>query len=222
MKTKIKSVIITSFLSAAVFGGETNPTKQEIEERLKTKNSYEYNLMGKRLLRPIDDGLLKLLAAQPEKSRDHDYILTTWLVRIAAEADRKYLWLLDSKGLRSDGNPFNEEIGAILLAYDYNVNGNQKALDTLLGSLRKSMQEHGTWGLPQLFALAAVNEWDRCRQVFGSQELSADGAGDDERYGFWLKRRYFFPKNNSFPDNYAAFCRDLEQLQSKAESGPGE
>ena len=74
MKTNIKSVIFTSFLSATVFAGEANPTKQEIEERLRTKDSYEYNLMGTRLLRPIDDGLLKLLAAQPEKSRDHDYI----------------------------------------------------------------------------------------------------------------------------------------------------
>jgi hypothetical protein len=53
--------------------------------------------------------------------------------------------------------------------------------------------------------------------------MSADGAGGDERYGFWLKRRYFFPDSKDFPNNYQAFCRDLAQLQAKAEqTGTGQ
>ena len=213
MNTITKLIILTSLVTSSLYGGENNPTKQKIEAMIREKDSPEYNLMGEKFLRPIDDGLLKLLAAHPEQSSDHDYILTTWLTRIAAEADRKYLWLLDKKELQKD------DLSNYLLAYDYNVNGNQKALKTLLDRARKVMVEvGGTWGGGSyLCALSAVNEWDLCRQELASHSQSADGVGDSERYAFWLKRRYFFPDNKKFPDNYETFCFDLEQLQAKAE-----
>jgi hypothetical protein len=78
----------------------------------------------------------------------HDHILSAWLLRIAAEGDRRYLWLLDSKELRNGG-----EADDILLAYDYNVNGNKKALQTLLDRFRKAMKEKPSWSVPQLGAL---------------------------------------------------------------------
>lgn len=212
MNIVTKFGILTAFVAGSVFGGEENPTKQELEAMLGKKGSYEYNLVGKRLLRPIDEALLKRLVVNPEESGEHDYILSSWLLRIAADGDRKYLWLLDCKELHKNGEP-----GDLLLAYDYKVNGNQKSLETLLGRLGKAMKEQQSWNVPHLYALAAINEWDRCRQALGSQGLSADGAGGDERYGFWLKRRYLFPDNKNFPDNYETFCRDLQQLQAKAE-----
>jgi hypothetical protein len=212
MSTVTKPVVLAALVAGSVFAGEKNPTKQELEAMLGKKESYEYNLVGKRLLRPVDETLLKHLVEKPEEAGKHDYVLSSWLLRIAAEGDRNHLWLLDSKELQKDG-----ETADLLLAYDYNVNGNPKALATLLERLRKAMKERRTWGVPHLHALAAVNEWDRCRQALGSHGLSADGAGGDERYGFWLKRRYLFPDNKKFPDNYETFCRDLEQLQAAAD-----
>lgn len=214
MKTIVNLSILAALALVVAPGAEENAAKQEIKGMFSKEGSYEYNLVGRRLLHPIDEALLKRLVSHPEETSEHDYVLSSWLVRIAAEGDRKYLWLLDSKELRKGG-----ETADLLLAYDYNVNGNRKALDTLLKRLRKVMKEQRTWGVPHLFALAAVNEWGLCRQALGSHGLSADGAGGDERYGFWLKRRYFFPNNKKFPDDYEAFCRDLEQLQAKAEEG---
>jgi hypothetical protein len=216
MKTIVKLLVLSALGFQVSCAVNESKNSMEIGAKLREKGSYEYNLVGKRLLRPIDEELLKRLVAQPEETGDHDSILSTWLLRIAAEGDRKYLWLLDSKELRKGGDAGREEVADILLAYDYNVNGNQKALEVLLNRLRKAMKEKQSWGVPHLYALAAVNEWDRCRQALGSQWLSADGAGGDERYGFWLTRRYFFPDNKSFPDDYQRFCRDLEQLQAKA------
>jgi len=212
MNTVTQLIVLAALVAGSVFAGEKNPTKQELEAMLGKKGSYEYNLVGRRLLRPVDETLLKRLVEKPEESGEHDYVLSSWLLRIAAEGDRDHLWLLDSKELKKDG-----EAADLLLAYDCNVNGNQKSFDTLLERLRKAMKEQRTWSIPHLYALAAVNEWDRCRQALGSHRLSADGAGGDERYGFWLTRRYLFPDNKTFPDNYETFCRDLEQLQAGAD-----
>lgn len=216
MKTIVKLLVLSALVFQVSCAVNESRSSKEIEAKLREKGSYEYNLVGKRLSRPIDEELLKRLVAHPEESGDHDFILSTWLLRIAAEGDRKYLWLLDSKELRKGGDPGREEISDLLLAYDYKVNGNPKSLEVLLNRLRKAMKEKRSWDVPHLDALAAVDEWDLCRQALGSRRLSADGAAGDERYGFWLKRRYFFPHNKSFPDNYQLFCRDLEQLQAKA------
>lgn len=223
----MKTTVILLILFALVFqlpsGAEESDTKMGIEAMLRKEGSYEYNLVGKRLLRPIDDALLKRLVAHPEETGEHDFALSAWLLRIAAEADRRYLWLLDSEELRKGGNPGREEIIDILLAFDYNVNGNKKALETLLERVRKSIKENQSWCFARTSALAAVNEWDLCRKALGSGRMSADGAGGDERYGLWLQRRYFFPDNKEFPDNHQTFCRDLEQLQAKAEqAAPGQ
>lgn len=183
--------------------------KVELTAMLGKKGSYEYNLVGRRLLRPIDDELLKQLVANPKASGDHGFILSTWLSRVAAEGDPKYRWLLDRDELRK-----NVETDDLLLAYDYKVNGNQEALKTLLDRLKKAMKKEGSWGTPHLFALAAVDEWDLSREALGSHPLSGDGAGGDERYGFWLKRRYFFPDNRDFPDDYRVFRREMNSLQA--------
>lgn len=208
MKSLIIPLILAALVSGMASSAEGNPSKQDIEAMLGKKGSYEYNLVGKRLLRPIDEALLKRLMEDPEGNEKEDYILSTWLLRITAEGDRKYLWLLDRKGPQKEGEPDD-----ILLAYDYNVNGNKKALETLLDRLRKAMAEKRSWSMEHLYALAAINEWDLCKQALGSQVLSADGAGGDERYGLWLTRRYFFPDNPAFPANYADFCKEMEQLQ---------
>lgn len=214
----MKTVI--SVLSAIVLqvpcGAEEGGKPVDVVAMMSVEKSYEHNLVGKRLLRPIDDELLKRLMAQPEESENHDNILSTWLLRIAAEADRKYLWLLEDEAIQAGGSPAKDEIRDILLIYDYNVNGRQKSLETVLERLREAMKEEESWSVQHLYALSAVNEWNLCRQALGSHPLLCDGSGGDERYGFWIKRRFFFPDNEQFPDDYEAFCRDLEELQAKA------
>ncbi len=215
MKTTFSLLILSALAVQFPIGAEESDKRMELHAMLSKKGTYEYNLVGRRLLRPIDDVLLKRLAASPDESSEHDYALSPWLLRIAAESNQKYLWLLESKDLRNGGEPDD-----ILLAYDYNINRNKKALEALLGRVRKSIEDGHSWGSARTSALAAIDEWDLCRQALGSGTMSADGAGGDERYGFWLTRRYFFPESKAFPKDYKAFCRDLEDLQSKAESGP--
>ena len=139
MNNIAKLVILTSLVASSLFGGENSITKQGIEAMLSKKGSYEYNLAGRRILRPIDDALLRRLVANPDETREHDFILSTWLLRIAAEGDKNYLYLLDSDELRKGGNPAREEILDILFAYDYNVNGNKKALEALLERVRNEV-----------------------------------------------------------------------------------
>ena len=188
---------------------------------LRKKGDYEYNLVGKRLLRPIDDALLKRLLEHPEENDQHDYVLHSWLTRIAAESDRKYLWILEQEKRRYNGDPERKWIANKLLAYDYNVNGNQQAFETLLAQIRKEAQAKdslcaGNWlAVESLQALSAINEWRSCRDALGSTPLSADGAGGDALYGFWLTRRYFFPDNKEFPDDFEVFLRELEELQHR-------
>jgi hypothetical protein len=214
MKTIIKFLVFSALLLQVPAIAEESNAKMEIEAMLRNVDSYEYRLVGARLLRPIDDALLKQLVVNPEETSEHDFALSAWLLRIAAEGNRKYLWLLDSKELKKGGDRGKEEIIDILLAYDYNVNGNKKTLDRLLDRVRKRRDQGEGWD--SAFALGAVNEWNLCKQTLAGLS-GGDGAGGDERYGFWLTRRYFFPDNKEFPNNYQTFCRDQRQPQANAE-----
>lgn len=216
MKSIVK-LLLFSFLACLVSCAvdEGHAKKREIEAMLRKKDSYAYNLVGERLLRPIDDALLKRLLEHPEENDQHDYVLHSWLTRIAAESDRKYLWILEQEKRRYSGDPERKWIANILLAYDYNVNGNQQAFETLLAQIRKEAHKD-EWAVWELFqALSAINEWNRCKDVFVIANPITDGAGGDEMYAFWLKRRYFFPDNKDFPDDFQVFLRELEELQNR-------
>ena len=136
MKSIVK-LLLLSFLACLVSCAvdEGHAKKREIEAMLRKKDSYAYNLVGERLLRPIDDALLKRLLEHPEENDQHDYVLHSWLLRIAAESDRKYLWILEQEKRRYSGDPERKWIANILLAYDYNVNGNQQAAAEYLADL---------------------------------------------------------------------------------------
>lgn len=217
IRKHIAKFVIFSILACLVscVVDEGHAKKREIEAMLRKEGEYEYNLVGKRLLRPIDDALLKRLLEHPEENDQHDYVLHSWLTRIAAESDRKYLWILDQEKRRYSGDPERKWIANTLLAYDYNVNGNQQAFETLLAKIRKDAQkdEWAVWGLLQ--ALSAIDEWNRCKDAFVMANPITDGAGGDEIYGFWLTRRYFFPDNKEFPDDFVVFLRELEELQHR-------
>ena len=203
--------ILACLVSCVVDEGQAK--KREIEAMLRKKDSYAYNLVGERLLRPIDEALLNRLLEHPEENDQHDYVLHSWLTRIAAESDRKYLWILDQEKRRYSGDPERKWIANILLAYDYNVNGNQQAFETLLAQIRKEAQsknEGCNWKILELIhPLSAINEWDLCKATLISAPIETDGEGGDQVYGFWLQRRYFFPDNKEFPDSFDDFLRTI-------------
>jgi hypothetical protein len=214
MKCIVK-LLLLSFLACLVSCAvdEGHAKKREIEAMLRKEGEYEYNLVGKRLLRPIDDALLKRLLEHPEENDQHDYVLHSWLLRIAAESDRKYLWILEQEKRRYSGDPERNWIANILLAYDYNVNGNQQAFEKLLAQIRteaQSKNEDWNWKILELIhPLSAINEWDLCKATLISAPIETDGAGGDEVYAFWLQRRYFFPDNKEFPDSFDDFLRTI-------------
>lgn len=209
---------ILSILLVSTFGihsgvGEIERANEapDIETSLTTQGSYEFNIVGRRLMRPIDPQLMRHLARHPEEIPENDYILGSWILRAAVERDESFQDLLENEGLRADINS-----KAALLAYDYRVNGNEEALDALLDHVRREMNARRSWMLPYLYGLGGVDEWERTKQVLGSVPLSADGAGGCERYAFWLTRRHFFPDHPTFPADYSEFCRELEELQAEA------
>lgn len=191
--------------------------KPSAAEQLKVVGSYEYNFAGKRLTRSIDPVLLKRLSEHPEEDSEFDNILSVWILKAGVEKREEFKYLLEIEALRKI-----PRIQFALLAYDYNINGNQKSLAKLLESLQVEVVNKEGWGagswagLPSFNGLEGVNEWKLTKQILGSVKLSTDGSAGDERYGFWLTRRYFFPNDKEFPANYDNFCKEMDKLQSKS------
>lgn len=209
MKNIVRAFTLWAVAAAIAVGADQPETKANpVEALLRKEGSYEYNLVGKRLLRSFDAELLTHLAKHPEENEKFDYQLVDIILRAAVEKNAKFQYLLKNEKLRKDYE-------AALLAYDYNLTGNHQALETLLARFRKEAKERRSWELAILGSLSAVNEWKLIKDALGSVALSADGAGGDGRYAFWLRRRYFFPDNKSFPADYQTFCKEIDELQGK-------
>ena len=200
MKALLSSLLIPILACVPAFAGEGKPTIEQIEANLRKKGEYEYNLVGRRLLRPIDEVLFKRLAEHPEENADHDYPLSSWIQRAGLEGGKKYLWLLEAEALRED-----PAFRADILAFEYNVTDKAEVLDKLLELVRKEVGDAGGWDNSDVLALSAVNEWKKTKELLVSLDLSADGAGGDAIYAFWLERRHFFPDNREFPKDYRTF-----------------
>ena len=168
--------------------------------KMREKGTYESNLVG-HLLKPFDSQLLIQLASNPEA--DTEEKLATLILRAGAEKNARFQYLLEQKELRK-----RPGIDLALFAFDYSVNGNQKALESIL-SRHVNGAGQRSWDSETVMVLAYVNEWNLTKKALGSHVLSADGAGGDARYAFWLTRRYFFPANNQFPDDYQGFIKEI-------------
>ena len=155
---------------------------------------------------PFNPDELVELAKHPKN--DSDGRLGRLILRAAAEKDARFRYLLEQENLSED-----PELELVLSAYDYAVNGKQKALEKILVRHRRLA---GNWDSDTVWVLSYVDEWNLTEKALGSRILSADGAGGDSRYAFWLKRRYFYPNNPQFPDNYDKFCREISDLHHKA------
>lgn len=155
---------------------------------------------------PFNPDELVELAKHPKS--DSDGRLGRLILRASAEKDARFRYLLEQENLREDPN-----LELVLCAYDYAVNGNQKSLEKILARHRKLA---GSWDSETVWVLGYIDEWNLTEKALGSRILSADGAGGDSRYAFWLKRRYFYPNKPGLPDNYEKFCREMSGQQRKA------
>ena len=169
------------------------------------KETYEANLLGD-VQKPFNPDALVELAKYPE--RDSGGELGDHILRAAAEKDARFRYLLEQENLRED-----PDLELVLSAYDYAVNGKQKSLEKILARHRKVP---GSWDSDTVWVLGYIDEWNLTKKALGSRVLSADGAGGDARYAFWLRRRYFYPHNPRVPDNYEKFCREISDLQQRA------
>jgi hypothetical protein len=204
--------MISSCTFVAVDDIKPNKARDQVIAKMREKGSYESNLVGD-LLKPFDQQALVQMAADPEADTGGQFV--DLILRAAAEKDAKFQYLLGKKGFRKDPT-----VDLALLAYDYSVNGNQKALESIL-SRHINEAAPRIWDSNTVMVLAYVNEWDLVKKALESHVLSADGSGGDARYAFWLTRIYLFPSNKQFPDNYGKFSTEIEEQQEIAEQDGG-
>lgn len=112
--------------------------------------------------------------------------------------------MMERKDLRE-----SSRVNLAMLAYDYEANENQVALDEILTSLDNTMKDGGSTDSDELMVLAYVDEWEKTRDKLVAHKLSGDGTGGDALYSFWLKRRTLFPHNPDFPKDYNGFRDQL-------------
>ena len=146
---------------------------------------------------PFKPEELTRLAANPKSPRDVSRLMH--LINLAgAEKDASFRFLLDKPELRKDAG-----IEMALLGYDYSVNGNKEALESLLAKL--AQQEVGS-DSGVVDTLAFIDEWDRSIKAVNAHFTVSDGAGGIVQGLFWLSRAYLFPR---------------QMLEFKGEAGEG-
>lgn len=130
-------------------------------------------------LEPFDQQELIDLAAEPKKNPRR---LTELIFRAGAEKDVLFRDLVGRKDLRED-----LAMSLAVDAYDYSVNGNLQALETIL----ELHAREGAGDSNTLWALSFLDEWDRTLAAVKSQP-----AGDsDAKYVFWRTRAQLYPEN---------------------------
>jgi hypothetical protein len=133
---------------------------------------------------PFNREELVRLAAHPQENPRR----LMWLInRAGAEKDERFRYLLAQKELRE-----NPALDLSLAGYDYSVNGNKKALDTILGKLAK--EEIGS-DSQSVLVLSFIDEWDRTISAAQAHFVRADGTGGICHGLFWLSRAYLFPES---------------------------
>ena len=134
-------------------------------------------------LPPFDQEKLESLARDPSRNVHQ---LRDLIHRAAAERDTRFRYLLNQTGLRDE-----PALDLALSAYDYSVNGNEKALDHILEIHAK--QDPGS-DSDSVVTLTYLDEWDRTVNAFHSHfAQGTDGTGGDAQGSFWNKRKRLFP-----------------------------
>lgn len=204
--------IVFSCAFVAADDVKSDKARDQVLAKMRERGSYESNLAGD-LLKPFDQEALVQMAANPEMDTEGE--LVRLILRAGAGKDAKFQYLLGQKKLRK-----SPEVDLALLAYDYSVNGNQKALETIL-SRHVNEADPRTWDSGTVMVLGYVDEWDLTRNALESHVLSGDGAGGDSQYLFWLTRIYLFPSSKQFPDDYKKFTTEIREQQERAKQAGG-
>jgi tRNA A-37 threonylcarbamoyl transferase component Bud32/tetratricopeptide (TPR) repeat protein len=136
---------------------------------------------------PFNPEELKQLAANPKSEADFRR-LARLINRAGAEKDGSFQYLLEKPELRKD-----EEVNLALIAYDYSVNGNPKALDELLARLAREMTGSDS---SVAATLAFVDEWDRVPKAMDAHFAGADGSGGDLQGFCKAWTAYLFPRHS--------------------------
>jgi tetratricopeptide (TPR) repeat protein len=167
---------------------------------------------------PFKPGELRQLAAKPESEMDEmDYRhLAELICRAGAEKDSGFRYLLEKPELRKD-----EEVNLALIAYDYSINGNPKALDELLSKLAKEKTGSDS---SVAATLAFVDEWDRVPKAMKAHFVGADGSGGDLKGICMAWRAYLFPRHSLQYEGKAGEGApvDITKAADGASSGAGE
>lgn len=136
------------------------------------------------LRKPLDRERLTHLAAHPREDR---FALKILICRAAAEKDNRFLFLLDQEELRND--PW---IDIALSAYDYSVNHNDEALESILSAHAKEAPGSDS---DTVLVLSAIDEWERSiPAILKHFEKGTDGAGGIAESSFWGTRKQLYPE----------------------------
>lgn len=164
---------------------EAQKRRQEVDSSGEVENGYEFAPLP-----PFDQEELDRMARSEFKDLRR---MADLVHRAAAEKDRRFLYLLDLPELRvesaRDSAPSME---LALAAYDYSVNGNEKALDRIFEI--HACQDPGS-DSDSLVTLSYLDEWDRTIEAYHNHfRHGTDGAGGDAKRSFWEKRKRLFPR----------------------------
>jgi hypothetical protein len=176
------------------------------------EDSMENTLM-RSLLRPFDPSELRRMLDDIEAN---EWEVTDLLMRAGAEKDPGFQGLLAKPELRA-----NRSMDMALCVYDYSLNGNREALERIIEAYRETADAtgKGQWIDPAWRALEYVDEWDLVKRALVSHPMAGGGDSDfDPPLSFWLTRRYLFPLNRDFPDDYDRFVEDLGEEQRKSDT----
>lgn len=207
---RLTLIVLVSLVSSCTLTntgtGRTDSADADVLAKVRQKGSYESNLVGD-LLKPFEPDSLVRLAEHPESGEAGQ--LVRLILRAGVEKDVRFQYLLAKKELRK-----NAEVDLALLAFDYSVNGNQSALKTIL-SRHVDRASPRSWESSTVLVLGYVDEWNLTKKAFESRPMSADGAGGDAQYAFWLRRRLLFPSNHQIPDNFQEFSNSVRDGQER-------
>lgn len=191
---------------------ETKRAQEALRRDPGLKNWWEEgtleNFFVRDLIESFDGAELTRLAKTKNLEDNGEYeAMARLVVRAAAEKHPGFQDLLSRPELRK-----KPMLDMALCAYDYAVNGNRVALERMDAFHRGAAgTDQGGFDGPAAWALGYVNEWDVTKQMLEAQP--SEGEIDDIRRAFWIKRRYFFPQNRDFPDDYDQFVREMNQAQ---------
>ncbi|WP_367873112.1 hypothetical protein [Luteolibacter sp. Populi] len=164
------------------------------------------------LLEPFNPSELRRML---DNGGENEWKLTGLLMRAGAEKHPGFQDLLARPELRA-----NPAMDMALCAYDYSLNGNREALERIVAAYRAAgAAGEGRWNDPAWQALECVDEWDLAKQALLSHPMGSGGDSDfDPQLSFWLTRRYLFPMNRDFPEDYDRFTEDLIRRQGQGDA----